>query len=103
LPAYEWQFPKIEADATSTNVSGSGTVAVAGTLLPLHSGASNEVANCTWQFQSGAGGGTVPSTRIMNPDYDNTPPDPVITKINPAAWGACPFLSNAKTAGKASY
>jgi hypothetical protein len=84
LPAYEWQFPKIEGEATSTNISGSGTVAVAGTLLPLHSAASNEVANCTWQFQRGAGGGTVPSARIMNPNYDNTPPDPAITKIDPA-------------------
>src|SRR4029077_9661583 len=84
VPAYEWQFSQIGGEATSANISGSGTVAVAGTLLPLHSAASNEVANCTWQFQRGAGGGTVPSTRIMNPDYENTPPDPVITKIDPA-------------------
>lgn len=50
----EWTLPVIEDSPTSTSVSGSGTVVVGGTSLPLQPGATNTIANCTWQFSKGA-------------------------------------------------
>ena len=53
VSATEWPFPDVEDDATSTNVSGSGTVVVFGNLLPMQSASAKETANCKWQFSKG--------------------------------------------------
>ena len=56
LAASEWQVPPIEDVATSTNVSGSGTVLIAGTLMPMQAAGASGTANCTWQFTKGSAG-----------------------------------------------
>ena len=51
--AYEWQFPLIEDSGTATNVTGTGTIPIAWTYMPLAPSGSNGVANCTWHFTKG--------------------------------------------------
>ena len=53
-PDYEWPFPIIEDSATSTNVSGSGSVLIAATSMPMQSGSSG-TATCSWQFTKSGG------------------------------------------------
>jgi hypothetical protein len=48
--AFEWLFPAIEDVANSTNVSGSGTVPVATSSLPLAPPGTTGTAVCKWQL-----------------------------------------------------
>jgi len=74
LDVYEWQFPAIEDSPTSTNVSGTGTVIVAGSFMPMQSATASGTATCKWQFSKGA----IPST----------PPAPATAATNlPSAAG----------------
>jgi hypothetical protein len=60
--AYEWQLPVIEDSATSTSVSGSGSVTVSGNVVSLQA-TPNGTANCTWQFNKGSAV-PVPQTQL---------------------------------------
>lgn len=51
---FEWSFPMIDDAATSTNVSGTGTVQVTANSIPIPSANSTGVATCKWQFIKGA-------------------------------------------------
>ncbi len=61
LAASEWQFPAIEDAGISTNVSGSGTIVIAGTLMPMQVAGASGTANCTWQFTKGGTGTGLPN------------------------------------------
>jgi hypothetical protein len=52
--AFEWQFPTVEGDPTSMHVSGSGTVEVGGSYLPLQPTMTSTRAACTWNFVKGS-------------------------------------------------
>jgi len=51
---YEWQFPPVLDTPGNTTVSGTGTVVIGGSYIPMHPAASSEIANCTWQFTRGS-------------------------------------------------
>ena len=51
---YEWEFPTVEDAPTSASLSGSGTIPIASTFLPISTPGVNGTANCTWQFSKGA-------------------------------------------------
>jgi hypothetical protein len=51
--AEEWILPIIEDVGTSANVSGTGTIVVAPTLMPMQPGTSG-TATCKWNFTKGA-------------------------------------------------
>lgn len=53
LAATEWPFPAIEADENSTEVRGTGTVIVPGSLMPMQLASATGTANCAWQFNKG--------------------------------------------------
>jgi len=53
---YEWPFPAIEAAGDSADVSGTGTIAVNGGLLPMQPPSANFTAACSWHFARGAAG-----------------------------------------------
>ncbi len=53
MDAWEWPLPVIEDAGSSTDVSGSGTVMIAGTSMPMQAPATSP-ANCTWHFVVGA-------------------------------------------------
>jgi hypothetical protein len=62
----EWQFPAVEDVDTTTNVSGTGTIPIAPSALPMGMNAVGGVANCKWQFTKGSAQGTnVPSIRTV--------------------------------------
>ncbi len=56
-PTNEWTLPVIEDSPTSLNVSGSATIAISPTLLPLQTSSSpGGTANCSWQISKLSGG-----------------------------------------------
>lgn len=65
--AYEWAFPIIEDIATSSNVNGSGTIVVPGSIMPMQSPSTNGSANCTWQFSKGAASSPQPVPAVKMP------------------------------------
>jgi len=74
--AYEWTFPAIEDVATSTNVSGTGTIPVSGNAIAIPSANASGVATCTWQFSKG-GSGSSQNLQVTN----QRPMLPVVSKI----------------------
>ena len=67
LTATEWSFPAIEDVATSSSVSGSGTIVVPGSLMPMEVASASGTANCSWQFSkgaSGAAGQAIPAAQL---------------------------------------
>jgi hypothetical protein len=69
LTATEWSFPVIEDASTSTSVSGSGTMVVPGSLMPMQFASASGTANCSWQFSkgaSGASGQAIPAAQLSS-------------------------------------
>ena len=98
--ADEWILPIIEDEGTSANVSGTGTVVVPPTLMPMQSGTSG-TATCTWNFRKGTNGpkvvsplGAVPTQIGGGHQAVNTTPNVgstnsvSVTSAGPAVQGA---------------
>ena len=76
---YEWQFPPVLDAPGNTTVSGTGTIVVGGSYIPMHPAASNEIANCTWLFTRGS----VPVSPIAAPGLVTAPATPRIATLTP--------------------
>jgi hypothetical protein len=103
VSATEWPFPDVEDDASSTNVSGSGTVVVFGNLLPMQSASAKGTANCKWQFSKG--GAPSPGLQLTSPGPAilNTSPQPGIPREQqpPSTRGMTSTSSSQNQAGDA--
>jgi len=72
-PTWEWQLPWMDADLTSSNVSGSFTVTAEALTAELASPPGlPRIANCTWQFSSSANPVTTPATGSVSNSGSNT-------------------------------
>jgi hypothetical protein len=81
--ATEWTFPTIEDSPTSTNVTGSSTVVIPGSVLPMQAPTANGTANCTWQFNKGSGGLGQPTAAASIGRVSTTP---VAQPTNEPSW-----------------
>jgi hypothetical protein len=59
---YEWQFPKIEAATTETQLTGSHTSEVKAFVGPLQPGEAQATVTCTWALGRGSAPALPPST-----------------------------------------
>ena len=65
LASFEWPFPVIADVSNSTGIGGTGTIVVAGTLMPMQAATANGTATCKWQFHKGVGDSSA-STKVAN-------------------------------------
>jgi hypothetical protein len=94
--AYEWSFPAIDDVATSTNVSGTGTVQATGNSMPVPAANGNGLANCKWQFSKGGSSSPQNLTAPREIAMSSTPP------LSMGANASSQPAAGAGTAGNAS-
>lgn len=90
---YEWQFPKIEAAATDTQLSGSRTTEVKAFVGPLQPTDARATVTCTWSLGRGSSPPLSPPVLVTS-----TPGAPA--SGGPASGGAAPGAgTSGSTAG----
>ncbi len=102
-PTWEWQLPWMDADPTSSNVSGSFTVTAEALTAELASPPGlPRIANCTWQFSSGANAATTPAaSSVGNPGNNTQNPTQTSPSGNQNPNGTTQSLQN-NTSGNAT-
>ena len=104
LAAFEWPFPVIEDVSNSSSISGSGTIVISGTLMPMQAATVNGTATCKWQFHKGVDdpSSAVKAANLAHSSIAANPSVPVsISNAGSDPLGS-PGASGAGTAGAAS-
>lgn len=86
---YEWQFPKIEAAATETQLTGSHTSEVRAFVGPLQPGEAQTTVTCTWALGRGSAPPLAPPT-ISQPPATSTSNNPATNPSTTAGGGTSP-------------
>lgn len=70
--AFEWAFPATDGVSTSTQFSGSNSIATNGAVGPMQPGGSQGTAACTWRFAAGSNSVTTspPTPTLHTPDHE---------------------------------